>query len=471
MTTLLEPAPTRAARRTPPRRHPLTTPAWQRDAVGSLTWLSLLVVTALWVKGGGLQDLGGLGSGLISVSRLSGLLASDLMLIQVLLMARIPFVERSYGQDELARRHRLVGFASINLMLVHILTVIPGYAISYDDNVFREAWQIVVDYPGMLLATAGAALLIMVAVTSMKRARARLRYESWHLLHLYAYLGTGLALPHQLWTGADFTSSVWATAYWWGLYGATLAAVLIWRVGLPLWRTASARLVVHRVVQEGPGVVSVEMRGRNLHRLAHAGQFMTWRFLGRPGWSRGNPYSLSAAPTRDRMRITVKDLGDSSSALSQVEPGTRVAIEGPFGRLHGGVRTRRKVTLMGSGIGITPLRALLEEFEAAPGELTLIYRASSSQDLVLAHEIDDLAAAKGARVYYVLGPRVQHRQSWLPTSAAHLSDAEALRQLVPDVADNDVYLCGAQPWMDAASTAARECGVPAANIHLERFSW
>ena len=56
----------------------------------------------------------------------------------------------------------------------------------------------------MLLATAGTALLVMVVVTSVRAARRRLRYESWHLLHLYAYLGVGLALPHQLWTGTDF---------------------------------------------------------------------------------------------------------------------------------------------------------------------------------------------------------------------------------------------------------------------------
>ncbi len=51
-----------------------------------------------------------------------------------------------------------------------------------------------------------------------KPARRRLRYEAWHLLHLYAYLGVGLALPHQLWTGADFTSSRAATLYWWTEY-------------------------------------------------------------------------------------------------------------------------------------------------------------------------------------------------------------------------------------------------------------
>jgi ferredoxin-NADP reductase len=126
---------------------------------------------------------------------------------------------------------------------------------------------------------------------------------------------------------------------------------------------------------------------------------------------------------------------------------------------------------MASGIGISPMRALLEELEHAPGELTLIYRARDVHELALRDEIDGIATQTGAQIFYVLGRRTPGRNSWLPESAAHLSDVQALRQLVPDIAEHDVYLCGASGWMDAASAAARQAGVPAENIHLERFSW
>ena len=224
--------PTRPA--TTPRLAPTgrrRVPHWWRDGVGSLTWASMLVVVALWVAGGGLQDLGQLGTGLTSLGRLTGLVASDLLLIQVLLMARIPLVERSYGQDELARRHRLVGFTSFNLMVAHIVLIVFGYAAMEGRNLFAETWELVVDYPGMLIAVAGTAALVMVTVTSIKKARRTLRYESWHLLHLYAYVGVGLALPHQLWTGQEFLASTVATVYWWGLWAAAAAAVLLYRVG------------------------------------------------------------------------------------------------------------------------------------------------------------------------------------------------------------------------------------------------
>jgi ferredoxin-NADP reductase len=214
------------------------------------------------------------------------------------------------------------------------------------------------------------------------------------------------------------------------------------------------------------------MTGRQLHRLpVAAGQFLIWRFLSGPGWTRGHPYSLSAAPTGTTLRITVKDLGDDSRALRNVRPGSRVAIEGPFGRLHPGVRTRRKVTLLASGIGVTPLRGLLEALPQGPGDVTLVYRASSEQDVVFRREIEQVASATGARVVFVLGHRIADRASWLPQYAAHLSDVEALVRLVPDIAEHDVYVCGAQGWVDAAKDAALEAGVPPQHIHEERFSW
>ncbi|MEN0071976.1 MAG: oxidoreductase, partial [Propionicimonas sp.] len=249
-------------------------------------------------------------------------------------------------------------------------------------------------------------------------------------------------------------------------------AVLVWRIGVPAWRSLRHDLRVSEVRRESPDVVSVTIRGRDLDRLpAAAGQFFNWRFLTGPGWMRSHPYSLSAAPDGTSLRITVKDLGDGSHGLATLERGTRVIVEGPYGRLHAGVKTQRRVTLMASGIGISPLRALLEELPQAPGDVTLVYRARTESDLVLRAEIEQLARQRGARVFYLLGPRVPGRESWLPRSAAPLSDSDALRELVPDIADHDVYLCGATAWMDAAGLAARQAGVPASRIHLERFSW
>jgi predicted ferric reductase len=452
----------------PPRFRPV--PLWWRDASVSLFWLVLVWVTSLWVSNGGIQDLGALGTGLTSLGRLTGLIASALLLVQVFLMARVPWFEQAWGQDALARTHRYVGFTSFNLLWAHIVLITLGYAAGSSAGLWGTIVSFVVDYPGMLLAVAGTVALCMVVVTSVKKARARLRYESWHLIHLYGYLGAGLALPHQLWTGQEFLRSTASTVFWWTLYAVCAGAVLVYRIGLPLYRSWRAPLRVAAVHAEGPGVTSVVVAGAGVERLQPApGQFFQWRFLDGRGWSRAHPFSLSAAPDGRHLRITAAHVGDGTDRMARLRPGTRVLVEGPYGRLHPGVRTRRKVLLMGSGIGITPLRALLEGLEQSPGDVVVVHRAHSADELFLSGELQQLASRLGARYVTVPGPRVPGRSSWLPATAAHLSDAEALTQLVPDVAEHDVFLCGSPGWMDAARQAALDSGVPANHIHLERF--
>ena len=147
--------------------------------------------------------------------------AAVLLLAQVLLMARVPVLERAFGQDRLVRIHRLVGLTSFNLMVAHVVTHHVGLRRRLGHRRARApCGTSSSNYPGMLLAAAATLCLVMVVATSIRAARRRLRYESWHLMHLYAYLGVGLAIPHQLWTGADFTSSPGRQVFWWTAWAA-----------------------------------------------------------------------------------------------------------------------------------------------------------------------------------------------------------------------------------------------------------
>ncbi|RBY83894.1 oxidoreductase [Geodermatophilus sp. TF02-6] len=440
-----------------------------RTGAGGLLWAALLLVTFWWAAGGGVQDLAGWASGLTSAGRLTGLLASVLLLVQVLLMARVPVLEHAFGQDRLARTHRLVGFTSFTLMLAHVGLITWGYAAGELARTPATLWDLTVDYPGMLLAGAGTACLVVVVATSVRAARRRLRYESWHLLHLYAYLGVGLALPHQLWTGQEFQSSPAATVFWWGLWVAAAGAVLVWRVGLPLWRNARHRLRVTAVVPEDDGVVSVHLTGRRLDRLrAEAGQFFTWRFLTGPGWSRGHPYSLSAAPDGRGLRITAGLVGDGSAALTALRPGTRVLVEGPHGRLSARARTRPRIALIGAGVGVAPLRALAEELDYAPGDAVLLYRFRDRP--LFDAEFAALAAERGLRVLYLPGSR-RAPDSWLGAGVGGVDDLTALTSWVPDVAERDVYVCGPEAWAEAVHRTTAAAGLPADRFHVESFGW
>jgi predicted ferric reductase len=472
MTTTAPPAGPAITSHGPAAGRPRPTPRWWPDAGGVGAALTLLAVTALWVGNGGVRQIAGGGTDAVTaVGRLAGLWASDLLLLQVLLMARIPLVERAFGQDRLARWHRWTGFTSFWLMVAHIVLITAGYTGADSPNFLGELWDLIWTYPGMLLATAGTVALVMVVVASIRLARRKLRYESWHLLHLYAYVGVGLALPHQLWTGTDFLGNKVATAYWWTFYAVSAGAVLAYRIGVPAGRNLRHRLVVSRVVPEGPGLTSVYLTGRHLGRLpVRAGQFFQWRFLDGPGWTRSHPYSLSATPHGHELRITVKDLGDGSARVAALRPGTRALIEGPYGKLTGETYTGGPVVMLAGGIGITPLLALLGELPYQPGEATLIYRARSAAEIAFRDELEWFAAHRGVRVVYLLGPRAT-RPSWLPAEHAGHTDADALGRMAPWIAYSQVYVCGPEAWAGAARAAARDAGVARSNLHTELFAW
>ncbi|MCW2989695.1 MAG: ferric reductase [Solirubrobacterales bacterium] len=243
-----------------------------------------------------------------------------------------------------------------------------------------------------------------------------------------------------------------------------LALLLVFRVLMPLARAAWHRLRVDEVVTEAPGVASIYISGRHLGHLgARAGQFFIWRFLAAGVWWESHPFSLSAAPHGQRLRITVKASGDYSARLAAIPPGTRVIADGPFGRFTAAARRHERLALIAGGIGITPIRALLDDLPAAD-DVTVVYRALAADDVVFRGELDALAAARGVTVHYVLG---DHREA----ASAELLSATHLEALVPGLRDHDVFLCGPPGMVAAIRRTLHEARVPRRNIHLEEFAF
>jgi predicted ferric reductase len=430
--------------------------------VYALVAANAAVIVWLWVHGGNL-DPATAGEALTSLGRLTGLLAAYLALVQVILLARLPALERAVGLDRLGVWHRWNGHACIDLVVAHVVLTVWGYALMDKIPVSKEISTMLGDgvYPGMITATIGTAMLLAVVATSVVIVRRRLSYEWWYAVHLLAYAGIALSWFHEIPTGNELVLDPKAADYWRGLYLATIAILVVFRVGVPLGQTLRHRLRVAEVVDEGPDVVSLRIVGRKLDRLrAEPGQFFLWRFLDRRRIWSAHPFSLSAAPDGRSLRITVKALGDHSARLAGIRPGTRVLAEGPFGVFTESARRRReKVLLLAGGIGITPIRALVEKMR---GDVVLVYRALRDEDLVLRPELDELARRNGFAVHYVVGDHTGDGERLL--SPGHL------RELVPDVPERDVFLCGPPAMTDALSRRLRAAGVPRRHIHLERFA-
>jgi predicted ferric reductase len=427
-------------------------------AVLAVIGLGALAVVVLWWHS--TPDVSGLGGWLTGAGEILGLLCGYGVVVLVALMARLPPLERGIGTDQLARWHAMGGRYIVSLVFAHGLLILWGYAVQTHTSLTSETATLLTQYPDVLMATVAGFLLLGIGIVSMRAARRRVRYETWYYLHLYTYLAIALAFSHQFAVGASFISDLTARFWWSAMYLTVTVLVLWYRVAVPLRAFWRHRFTVVGVKPEGPGVISVYIGGSHLDELAaEPGQFFRWRFLTRSLWWSSHPYSLSAAPGTDLLRITAKDIGDHSRALSKLRAGTRVVAEGPYGAFTAG-HSDRGVVLLAGGVGITPLRAM---FSTLPGPVTLIYRASSERDIVFRDEIDAIAAARGAKVYYLVGSRAEIGGDPL--------SPRMLRSLVPGLDQQEVYVCGPPGMISAATDALRGAGVPRRQIHFESFEF
>ncbi|MEZ5192354.1 MAG: oxidoreductase [Nocardioides sp.] len=350
-------------------------------------------------------------------------------------------------------------------MLAHLLLITWGYAAGSIARWVATPVEPHLYCPGMLLLVAGTLCLLLVAVTSVRAARARLHYESWHLLHLYAYLGVGLALRTSLMDGQEFLASRGATLYWWTAWAVAARALLWWRLLVPLERSMRHRL---RVVS--PTRATTWCRSTSpawgctgsASAPASSSRGASWT---RPG-GRAHPYSLSAAPDRRSLRISVKALGDGSSQLAALRPGTRALIKS-LRAAHRAGRRRERVAFLGAGVGITPLAGTGRGHGLRPRERGAALPVPR-------------AAALRARVPHP-GPRARLEclaarpppvtRLWLEQQRRDRHRQQALRYWVPDIADRDVYVCGPDAWMADVRRSLAWRSACRDQVHLESFGW
>jgi predicted ferric reductase len=394
-----------------------------------------------------------------TISRFFALTGSYLSIIGLLLIARIPWIENALGHDRLVVWHRKAMPYALYMITLHVLLVGLGYAGAEGKVIANELWIMTTTYPWMLPASAGFLLLILAGITSYKNVRNSIKYETWWVIHLYTYLGVALSFMHQILTGGMFIGHPLNRAYWIGLYLSVVFSIVTWRIIIPIARSIRHQLVISKVEVEGPGVVSIYVSGRNISKLnAQGGQFFNWRFLTKDRWHESHPFSLSAAPTDSGLRFTVKALGDSTNNFAQVKVGTRVVIEGPYGIFTRDMaRQFKHATLIGGGVGITPLRAIIDEIPDSTS-IDVIYRARNHDDLVLKAELDELAQSRNVKIHYLVGSRTEHPINEL-----------SLKKYVPRFADSDVYVCGPQGLIDDVVSACKSAGIPKDRVHHEAF--
>ena len=315
-------------------------------------------------------------------------------------------------------------------------------------------------------------------VTSLVAVRRRFPYEFWYAVHLLTYAAVLTSLPHQFSVGGLFAEGTWQRWYWLAICIATGAALLYYRVLQPLVATFRHQLTVSGSTRVAPGVVNIEMTGLQLDGwpAAAAGSLSggSWP----PGC--GGIRTRSACPpspccsmprARARCGSPSATSARGSAQLARLKPGTKVAVEGPYGLFSTAARSRNHVVMIGAGIGITPFRALLESTPfAARATPRSFSAATANPELYLGEEILELCRQRGATLFHLTGPRTRpaSRPGCRRTPPVPATGWPATTRRSPTPTSTSA---APPPGRSNVLDDARAAGVREEQLHYERFDW
>lgn len=436
--------------------------SWHRDGIEAVPYVVAAVAIALMIADGGLLTVKPIDY-VYAGGRALGIVAAVLMLSQVALAARIPLIEKALGHDRAIAIHTQLGKIAIVLMAFHagVISLMSAHYANaawwnHALDMFTSQWY-------LAMAQVALGLFAIVFATALVIVRRRWRYETWHAVHLITYAAVAAAIPHQFLEGSTFRDGGPATAFWWLLYLSAFGSLIAFRVVRPLLRWRRHGLRVAEVKAQGELFTSVRIAGDDIERLrVQPGQFFLWRFIDRQRWRSAHPFTVSDV-SADGLRLTAKAVGDGSRSLATLEVGTRVLLEGPFGVFTRSSRNCHGAVLVAAGIGVTPVRALLADWTESDGPVAVVVRVRSRDEAPLLDEVETIAVAKGVPLTVIEGPR---GEGW---GAA--GQPARLAEIVPDVAERDIYVCGPAAWAQRVIDDAVTSGAAPQNVHREAFGW
>jgi predicted ferric reductase len=383
--------------------------------------------------------------------------------IQFALTARFRRASAPFGIDIIYYFHRNLALVGLGLLATHFAIIRFGYVEALGPlNPTEAPWY---------LTSARAALVLfgIVIVTSLWRKQLRINYDHWRIMHaLIATAAVILAILHIEGVGY-YTDNPWKRILWSTYTIFWVLLIIHVRLIKPIYMLKKPYQVVEVRPERGrTWVLALKPDGHPGLRFM-PGQF-AWLTLRRsPFRFKEHPFSFSgSAETKGRLEFAIKELGDFTSTIKDVQVGERAYLDGPYGVFSTDRYPRmRGFVFLAGGVGIAPIMSILRTMadRGDPRPLMLIYASRNWEAVIFRDEIESLRGRLDLNLIHVLQ---EPPANWEGESG--MVDESLLRRYLPEYHSTlEYFICGPKPMSNAVQKALHAMGVPRGQIHFELF--
>lgn len=396
-----------------------------------------------------------------------GFAGLSMMTLQFALTARFKTIKAPYGADIVYHFHRQISLVSFGLILLHpVLLFINDPQTLALLNLVSAPWR------ARMGVTAVVLLLILIGASIWRKAL-KIDYSSWRIWHgVLATAAVALSMTHIV-LARHYLNLPWKQALWIA-YGIFWVGLLVYvRIIKPLLLLRNPYLV-ERVTAERSNAWTLTIKP-----AGHAGiKFMpgqfAWLTAGRsPFADAEHPFSVSSSAARsDSLDFTIKQLGDFTSTIKDLQPGQKVYLDGPFGAFSIDRHPHApQYAFIAGGVGITPimsmLRTLADRGDRRP--LVLIYANKDWEGIIFREELEELHKKLNLTLVHVL----EKPPAGWTGEIGFINQSILDRHLPQEKARNsiEIFVCGPPPMMNAVEVLLTRIGVPFGDFHSERFNF
>lgn len=392
------------------------------------------------------------------LGQLSGLIGMTLFSLTFLLATRLKFIEDFFeGLDKVYIVHRVVGSAALILILLHPLFLVLKFV--PQDMVLAATYLL----PGTLMSVnfgifALLAMILLIYLTLYSK----LKYNTWKISHKFLGAAFIFATLHIfLVRGTASQDDIFAGYYIYATIVSLIGGVsLIYLVLVNNLKLREVKYKVDFVDKSKQGIFSITMSPLENSIKYKAGQFVFLRFYNQGIPKEQHPFSVASKTNSTQLKVVIKDLGDYTNQLSKLKVGSKVTVEGPYGRFN---KTSRSDQIwVAGGIGITPFLGMAADLkEDMKYDIDLYYSVKSSDEFVSLDYLKNIE--KITKGHFKVIP-------WVSNEIGYLG-IKGIMEKSKDVKYKEFYLCGPAALKDSILKGAINLGVSKNKIYSEEFNF